>query len=119
MRVWIGKYIAGVGLIHSAFGLIVFRATFADIARDRLFNTVGWQPDRGFAYWFVTVGLFWMLMGAVVDHFEKAGHPLPRFLGPALGAVTLASVVLMPLSGWWLFFVPAGALMLRGTSQPK
>lgn len=119
MRPWIGKYIAGVGLIHSLFGLVVFRAVFADIVCDRLFNTVGWQLDRGFAYWFVMTGFFWMLLGAVVDHFEKAGHPLPRFLGPAFGAVTLASVVLMPLSGWWLFFVPAVALVSRGTSQPK
>lgn len=112
-RPWIGKYIVGVGLIHSLFGLVVFRTTFADIARDMLFNTVGWQLDRGFAFWFVTVGFFWILLGLVLDHFERAGQPLPRFLGPALGALTLIAVVIMPLSGWWLFFVPVAALFFR------
>lgn len=119
MRTWIGKYIAGVGIIHCVFGLVVFRGTFAGLIRDGLLNTVSWQPDRGFAFWFVTVGFFWILLGAVIDQYERGGHPLPRYLGPGLGAIALTAVVIMPLSGWWLFFIPAAALSLRRAGEGK
>lgn len=113
MRPWIGKYIAGVGIIHSVFGLVFFRATFAGLLRDGLVNTVSRQPDRGFAFWFVMTGFFWMLLGAVLDEYEGETHCLPRFLGPALGALALVSAVIMPQSGWWLFFLPVAALLFR------
>lgn len=117
MRPWIGKYIAGVGVVHSVFGLILFRGVFAGLLRDGLVNTVSRQPDRGFAFWFVDIGFFWILLGAVLDRCERGGHPLPRFLGAALGALALAGAVIMPVSGWWLFFIPAAALLFRSRDR--
>lgn len=129
MRIWIGKYIAGVGILHCVFGLVVFRGVFAGLIRDGVINTVNVidtvhrRPDRGYAFWFVDIGLFWILLGAVLDHYERAGHGLPRFLGQALGALAIIGVVVMPISGWWLFFIPAAALVFRskdgGTVAPS
>lgn len=117
MRTWIGKYIAGIGILHSIFGLVMFRGTFADLIRDGLVNTVNVQPERGFAFWFVAIGLFWLLLGAVLDQYERGGHSLPRFLGSALGALSLTGVIIMPISGWWLFFIPASALLFRSRNR--
>ena len=117
MRAWIGKYIAGVGIVHSVFGLVVFRSTFAELIRDGLVNTVNGQPEREFAFWFVAIGLFWVLLGALIDQYERGGHSLPGFLGWALGALTLTGALMMPLSGWWLFFIPALALVRRSRNR--
>ncbi len=106
-------YIAGVGIAHTVFGLVGLRGTFADLVRDGLVNTVNGQPEREFAFWFVATGLFLVLFGAVIDWFERGGYPLPGFLGWALGVLSVAGVLIMPASGWWLFFVPAWALLHR------
>lgn len=110
MRVWIGKYIAGVGIVHSVLGLVAFRTTFTNLIGDGLVNTVNGQPEREFAFWFVVTGFVLVLLGAVIDRYERGGHSLPGFLGWALGTLALAGVLIMPISGWWLFFIPALAL---------
>ena len=117
MRAWIGKYVAGVGTVHTVSGLVGLRDTFADLIRDGLVNTVNGQPEREFAFWFVAIGLFWVVLGALIDHDERRGQPLPGFLGWALGALTLVAVAIMPLSGWWLFFIPVFALVRRSRNR--
>ena len=119
MRAWIGKFVAGVGVVHCFVGLVVFRGIFADVVRDGLVNTVTWQPEGAFAlgradaFWFMAIGLFWVLLGALIDHCERAGQPLPGFLGWALGALALTGGLMMPPSGWWWFLIPALALLRR------
>ncbi len=117
MRAWIGKFIAGIGLIHSILGLTMFRDTFAALLRDGLVSTVNGQPEREFAFWFLAAGLFWVLLGALVDQNERAGHSLPGFFGWALGALALTGALMMPLSGWWLFLIPAAALIRRSSTR--
>jgi len=115
MRAWIGKYIAGVGILHTIVGLVVFRATFEDLLRDGVVNTVNWRPERAFPFWFVDIGLFWILLGAVIDHYEQEG--IPGFVAWALTGLALAGVMVMPLTGWWLFFIPATALLFRARNR--
>ena len=114
MRAWIGKFISAVGVIHSCLGVAGLRDTFAEIIHEGLINTVNGQPDREFAFWFVAIGLFWVLFGAVIDDLERRNQPLPGFIAWGLGALTLVGVSIMPISGWWLLFVPVAALFRRG-----
>lgn len=113
VRPWIGKYIAGIGILHTGFGLVLFHGVFGRLITDGLISSVYRQPERGFAFWFVATGLFWILLGALIDHYEGEGRPLPGFLGWALGAITVVGATINPMSGWWLFFVPTTALLYR------
>lgn len=109
MRHWIGKFLIGVGVVHSTFGVLGLWDTFAVLIAEGIVNTVNGQADREFAFWFVDIGLFWILLGAVINHYEQQGYPLPRFLGGSLGVLALIGVIIMPISGFWLMFIPAWA----------
>lgn len=117
-RRWIGRWILGVGCVHSLFGLIVFRDTWAILAAEGFVNTVNGQPEREFPFWFLATGILTLLLGALVDHLEARREPLPRFLGWGLFLFTAAVLAIMPISGGWLL-VPAvlGALLAGRRTQ--
>lgn len=110
-RRWIGRWIVGVGVVHTAFGLIFQRGTLAVLWGEGLVNTVNGQPEREFAFWFIFFGLLAILFGLLVDWCEKRQLGLPRFLGWALLVLTSVCVVIMPISGGWLLLPPAVGAM--------
>lgn len=107
MRAWIGKSILLIAAIHTIFGFIVFRPIIADLFTNGVFNTVNGQLDRESVFWFIMSGLSWFLLGGLVNHFEKFGLDLPGFFGWGLLVMTLLGIVVMPISGFWLLFVPS------------
>lgn len=111
--VWIGKAIMIIGAIHTAFGLVVFRSTLAELAGENFVNTVNGQPLREFAFWFIAFGLLGIIFGMLVDWCERKIVELPKFLGWGLLALTLAMLIVMPISGGWLLLPPAFGAILR------
>ena len=107
MKIWIGKAIIIIGIIHNVFGFVVFRSTLFELFSAGLFNTVNGQPVREIAFWFIFAGFFAILFGLLVDWVERKGLELPKFLGWSLLALTLMTVTIMPVSGGWLMFIPA------------
>ena len=119
MRIWIGKYIAVVGVLHCALGVVVFSGTFADLFRDGFFNTINGEPELEFPFWFVVVGVFWVVLGVLIDSVEKAGQAIPRFVGWAVFGSAVVGAAIMPLSGWWLFLIPGVALVRKKVQGSK
>ena len=113
-RPWVGRALMAVGVIHTLFGLFGFRRTFGELLAEGLWNTVNGQLKREFAFWFVLCGLVLVLLGALVHTIERTRGSLPRYLGWSLLALTIATVVVMPISGGWLLFPGAiGAVLKR------
>ncbi len=113
MKNWIGKSIIIIGIIHSVFGLVMFRSTLSEIINEGVFNTVNGQIMREFTFWFIVFGFLAIILGCLVDWCESQEIKIPNFLGWGLLVLTLLIVVIMPISGGWLFFIPSIGLILR------
>lgn len=114
---WIGKWLFAVGVIHSLFGFVFMRTTLAVLWSERLFNTVNGQPAREAVFWFLCTGSLLLIAGALIDHIERHGLGIPEFVTWAFVVLTVIGVVVMPISGIWLFIPPVvGMLFRRGKS---
>ncbi|MGH2543856.1 MAG: DUF6463 family protein [Ardenticatenaceae bacterium] len=107
MRRWVGRWIIGVGIIHAAFGFVIFREPLLAILRDGVWNAVDDHSGRPLAFWFVFLGLFTIVFGSLVDSMESRDLSLPRFLSWAFFGLVVLGIVTMPVGGGWLL-LPAG-----------
>jgi hypothetical protein len=108
-----GRWLMVVAVLHTAFGLVVFRAQWAQLLEAGLFDGVAGDVARGKAVWFVLFGIALLLVGLVVDALEKLAAPMPAAVGAGLLLLALVGVLLMPGSGFWLVFPPAIAALAR------
>lgn len=113
-KIWIGRWLVGVAVLHTLFGLAIGTRALSDIARRGVFNSVGEDPMVGVIVWFLLAGAITALLGMAVTMLERAAHfQGARGLGIGTALLALAGVILMPVSGFWLAFPPAIALMRR------
>lgn len=120
MKAWIGRWLVGVALVHTALSLVVFREVFASVLSRGVLATVSSDVATGLAAWCVLFGGALLLCGLAISALERAasGAPLPKSLGWGLLTLALAGVILMPASGFWLAFPPALAV-LRDLARRK
>lgn len=110
---WVGRWIMGLGVLHCLIGFVLFAAPLREIVAAGLWNTLSPRsPERYLAFWFLFGGVATVLVGYLADWIERVtGSTLPRSLGWTLLAISVAAVILTPVSGFWLLFPPAiGAL---------
>ncbi|MCP4654925.1 MAG: hypothetical protein GY856_05845 [bacterium] len=119
MKAWIGKFLFGIGVIHSLFGFVFMRSTLAVLWSEGLFNTVNGQPGREAVFWFLYTGFLLLIMGALVDRLEKSGFGIPPFLAWSFLALTVIGAVVMPISGLWLLVPPVVGMFVRARSFNK
>jgi hypothetical protein len=114
MRRWIGRWLMGVGALHTIVGLIAFAAPLREVIDAGVVNALGSRdPLRNLAFWFLFGGMTTALVGYLADWIERAtGGPLPAALGGALLLLALVGVTLAPASGFWLV-LPAAVGILR------
>jgi hypothetical protein len=115
---WIGRWLMGVGLLHTAVALLLFHGPLLGIARDGFWNAVDGYPGRPLAFWFVYSGFWMLLLGAVVDWVELRLGATPRLLGWSLLGMGAAGCILMPVSGFWLALPPAVGILMRHSAAP-
>ena len=113
MRHWIGKSLIGIGIIHTIFAAVFIAPKMGDILSEGIFNTINGQPPREAFLWFVMSGFLLMILGWLTDHWEKAEHDVPVFLGWSLLGITIFVVMLSPVSGGWLILIPSLAILTR------
>ncbi len=113
MKIWIGKSIATIGIIHTIFGFVFIGHIFRELLNDGLINTVNGQLDREFFFWFVMFGVLLIVLGALTNWVEKETGFLPSWYGWVLFVFTLMIVAIMPASGGWLLFIPAVGILMR------
>jgi len=117
MKRWIGRSVILIGLLHTIFGLIAFRSTFALLLREGIINTVNGQPDREMAFWFTFFGFSMIVFGALIDWCESKGIKLPPAIGWGLLTIAIIGVLFMPVSGFWVVLIPSiGAIRHQALS---
>ncbi len=95
------------------------RSTLAILWSEGLLNTVNGQPRREAVFWFLATGLLLLILGGLVDHLEKSNLPIPNFLPWSCAVLTGIGIVVMPISGIWLFSPPVIGMFFRANSLRK
>lgn len=114
MKPWIGTWLMIVAAIHTAVAVWIFGDRLWGLAVAGLFDSVGDDPMIGAIVWFVLFGAVLFICGQAVAKLELATRgDLPKPLGWSLLALAALGVVLMPVSGFWLAFPPAIAVLGR------
>lgn len=110
---WIGRWVIAVSILHTMFGLVAFTPAIREMLDAGLWDSVGLNPMRRLAMWFLLGGGFMLVAGLAIDVCEHTGGTL-RAIGWALLVITLITIILVPLSGAWLLLPPAIAMIWRG-----
>lgn len=121
MRVWIGWSILLVAAIHTFFGIVFLGGAFAPVIRGGLFDTVRLTPASavGMAFWFFVSGFLAFILGGMVHQLERLGIAFPGFLPWSLLALTVFGCAIMPVSAWWLLFLPVAGMFVRARSSVR
>ena len=114
MKRWVGRWLIGVSVAHTLFGLVAFNKQLISIVQRGVFNTVLGDAITALAAWFILFGAALFICGLAVDAIEqRSPDPIPKSLGWSLLALTVVGVCLMPASGFWLAFPPAIAILAK------
>ena len=114
MKRWIGPWLIGVSALHTVFAVVVFNKVLVSILERGVFNTVGTDPMNAAVVWFLLFGAMLFVCGLAVAALERSSsHPVPRSIGVSLLLMGVVGVTLMPVSGFWLVFPPAIAVLLK------
>ena len=114
MKQWIGRWLVAVSILHIVFAVVVFRKVLTPVVERGLVNAVGTDPLTSLAVWFVLFGVMLFICGLSIDALERASsNGVPKSIGWGLLGMSILGVALMPVSGFWLVFPPAIALLAR------
>jgi hypothetical protein len=114
MKIWIGRWLMAVAGAHTLLGAIVFRDPLATLVERGVVNEAGADPAIALAVWFLLFGFALFIGGLAIGALERSPRgQLPVSLGWSLLALAVVGVTLMPMSGFWLAFPPALAIIVR------
>ncbi len=95
----------GLGLLSSEKGSA--QAPLLDLWRSGIIGQAEADPLRMALVWFLLFGFLLVFCGMVLHRLELSGGKLSRGLAWGFGGLCALGVVLMPVSGFWLGFIPA------------
>ncbi|MDO5093181.1 MAG: DUF6463 family protein [Propionibacteriaceae bacterium] len=93
--------LTAVGLIHTAFGLVLGWGVLADGVRRGFIGA--WEaPPQSTLFWFLMSGFLLIATAPLAGRLERSATPLPWSFIAALGILAAVGCVAMPASGFWL-----------------
>lgn len=115
MNSWISKWVMFVSAGHTAVAVMFFGSTYGEIVQNGVYNAVK-SEKTGLAVWFLFFGFLLFVFGMLLAVIEKnETSQIPNSIGMALLILTTLGVILMPVSGFWLLFPAAFALLYKKT----
>ena len=107
------------GIIHTIFALVSFGNIYLNIIHDRLANVTSHDNARSFAFWFLVCGIFVILSGTILQHYQKREQkPAPLSLGYSLLVLSVIGCIIEPISGFWLF-IPQALIIIWGNKKQQ
>lgn len=108
-----GHWLQVVSIGHGAIGAVIYRDVLADLAREKLLNSVPERGDRAAAFWFMAAApALWMGGRLLRSAEEHKDVPAQRAAGTVLTAVGVTGTAAMPKSGFPAL-VGLGGFLLR------
>lgn len=104
-----------IGVLHSLLGLVKYSDHFLSMAKSGLINSAQTTSDK-LAFWFTFAGLLFTGLGYLVNNQTRQGVKTPRAFGWMIIGASAAGIVFLPVSGFWLVFLP-GILILSDASS--
>lgn len=98
----LGRLLMATAVLHMLVGVLIFAKPLVDIGRAGVFNAVDPHYDRYAAFWFLTFGVLIFMLGQLIHWTLRRTGTLPASLGWSLLGLSIAGVILMPTSGFWL-----------------
>lgn len=111
MKLWKGYWVMATAIIHTIFGLIVFRDNWLIIFQNGFVNSIN-STSTAIAFWFFIVGQVLFMLGSCILQIEQQGKACSKVISYNLGAMALIGAFVMPVSGIWLLFPPTIGLIL-------
>ncbi|MEP6800793.1 MAG: DUF6463 family protein [Acidobacteriota bacterium] len=105
-----GRLLLGIAALHAAAAAWLGRGELLSIARAGLFNALSSHPSRQLWFWCVAFSVPLALVGALLACGE--GRARSAWLGWSLAALGAVACLVLPVSGFWLLFLPAGLLIV-------
>lgn len=120
MKLWkySGTFLTITGILHTIVALMLSKDIFAEMIRDGLINSTKGNYIRGYAFWFLIVGVILILWGITMQYYiNKEQKPAPKFLGYAILLVTIIGCTIAPFSGFWLFLPQALIIIVSNNNR--
>lgn len=115
-----GPALIAIGVIHFAGTPIFHGPALAAIFGDGIVNAIESGSTlldaRISAFWYVAAGWGVLLFGQLTWWVERRVGVLPGALGWLLIAFAVVNMLLVPVSGFWLFLFPAGVVLRRSNN---
>ena len=102
-----------IGIIHNTFGLVVGWNVLGEAVNAGLIGVWDNSPVNGLFFWFLVTGFVLIALGLLAARLESAGVGIPVSFTVFFGLLTVAGVVLMPASGFWLLLFPVAVSLIR------
>jgi len=115
-----GHFLIATGIIHNLIGLIMGWPILVSMHQEAWYASTVLDGqmlfDREAIIWFITSGTFWIAFGLTLKKLLAEGFVPPSSLGWSFIAIGFALVVIMPVSGAYLFVIQ-GALLVYGCRE--
>jgi len=115
-----GHFLIITGIIHNLIGLIMGWPILVSMHQESWYASTVLDGqmlfDREAIIWFITSGTFWIAFGLTLKKLLAEGFIPPSSLGWSFIIIGIALVVIMPVSGAYLFIVQ-GALLVYGCGR--
>lgn len=127
MRITSGRLLTITGLLHQAVGVVVGlgagvelagRNLFSEVARAGIVDSIGSDFARMTWFWFVMSGFLLLVLGGFAHEVERRGDTLPASLGWQIAMLSVAGIIFIPASGFWLL-IPQGWWIVHKARQHR
>jgi len=113
MKAWISKWLIFVSVGHTVVGIMLFGNVYTEMLSNGLFGSVN-SEITALATWFMMFGFLLLITSLVISVIEKQeALEIPNSIGVLLLALTTLGVILMPVSGFWLVYPAAIAIIYK------
>lgn len=93
--------ILGTATLHVAVGFVL-ENPFGAMVGDELVGSVGDDPERSSALWYMTAGLILFALGGLARWTVRETGRVPARLGVWILVGSVPVILLIPASGGWL-----------------
>ncbi len=118
-QVWIGPTVIAAGVLHTVVGLVLFAESLRGIAALGVGRGTDWSMDMLAGFWFLLFGWPLVMLGALVTWTHRRCGLVPVWFGWGLAVPATLTLIVLPISGLWLFLPLGGAIVFATRTRAR